>query len=156
MHFQAWKKKVFYQYGSLVVFALTKCSLNGLYMIFWSFLGNITYSKDNFCFKESIYQWHFRLISNQSEFCHLFGDLMSHINRGYTNEEMKHFLYIWTLKIMGILLSVFFWYPIFNIILVLNTLALQVMCLPFFFSQKCLKWWSKVSWKSQTSLGMTV
>ena len=77
-------------------------------MIFWSFLGTIKYSKDNFCFKESIYQWHFRLISYQSEFCHLFGDLMSHINRGYANEEIRYFLYIWTLNIMGILLSVFF------------------------------------------------
>ena len=69
--FKHQKKNAFYQYGSLVVFVLTKCSLYGLYMIFWSFLRTIIYSKDNFCFKESIFQWHFRLISYRSEFFHL-------------------------------------------------------------------------------------
>ena len=65
------KKNVFYQYRSLVVFALTKCSLYGLYMIFWSFFGTITYSKENLCFKLSIFQWQIKLNSYLSEFWHL-------------------------------------------------------------------------------------
>ena len=65
------KKNVFYQYGFLVVFVLTKCSLCGIYMIFWSFFGTITYSNNTFCFKESIFQWQFKLISYRSEFWHL-------------------------------------------------------------------------------------
>ena len=40
-------------------------------------------------------------------FSKFFGDLMSHIIREYANEEMKFFLYILPLKIMGILLSDF-------------------------------------------------
>ena len=40
-------------------------------------------------------------------FSKFFGDLMSHIIREYADEEMKYFLYILPLKIMGILLSVF-------------------------------------------------
>ena len=36
-----------------------------------------------------------------------FDDLMNHIIREYADEEMKYFLYILPLKIMGILLSDF-------------------------------------------------
>ena len=69
-----------------------------LYLLFWSFLGTMTYTKNNFCFHESIFQWQIKLISHQSEFWHLrrktshhifkmaifckfFMDVMSHIIR---------------------------------------------------------------------------
>ena len=70
IQFQTWRKLFFffYQYGSLVIFVLTKCSLYGIYKIFWPFFGTITYSNTNFCFKESIFQWQFKLISYRSEF----------------------------------------------------------------------------------------
>ena len=62
---------VLYQYGSLIVFVLIKCSQHSIYMIFWSFFGTITYSNDKFCFKESIFRWQIKLISHRSEFCYL-------------------------------------------------------------------------------------
>ena len=40
-------------------------------------------------------------------FSKFFGDLMSHIIREYADEEIKYFLYVSPLKIMGILLSDF-------------------------------------------------
>ena len=40
-------------------------------------------------------------------FSKFFGDLMSHIISEYADEEMKYFQYILSLKIMGVLLSVF-------------------------------------------------
>ena len=40
-------------------------------MIFWSFLGTMTYTKVNFCFHESIFQWQIKLISRRSQFWHL-------------------------------------------------------------------------------------
>ena len=40
-------------------------------------------------------------------FSKFFGDLMSYIIREYADEEIEYFLYIWPLKIMGMLLSVF-------------------------------------------------
>ena len=49
------KKIILYQYGSLIVFVLIKCSLHSIYMIFWSFFGTIRYPNDNFCFKESMF-----------------------------------------------------------------------------------------------------
>ena len=40
-------------------------------VIFWSFLGTLTFVKDNFCFHESIFQWQIKHISHRSEFQHL-------------------------------------------------------------------------------------
>ena len=40
-------------------------------MIFWSFVGTITYPKDNICFQKLIIQWQIKLISYRSEFWHL-------------------------------------------------------------------------------------
>ena len=48
-------------------------------------------------------------------FSKFFGDLMSHIIREYADEEMKYFLYILPLKIMGILLSVFLVSSLYNL-----------------------------------------
>ena len=47
-------------------------------------------------------------------FSKFFGDLMTHIIREYADEEMKYFLYILPLKIMGILLSVFLVSSLYN------------------------------------------
>ena len=41
-------------------------------MIFWSFFGTMSYTKDNFCFHESILQWQIKLISHRNEFWHLW------------------------------------------------------------------------------------
>ena len=46
------EKIIFLQYGSLIVIDLTIWSLYGIYMIFWSFFGTMTYPKDNFCFQD--------------------------------------------------------------------------------------------------------
>ena len=40
-------------------------------MIFWSFFRTMPYTKDNFCFNESIFQWQIKLISHRSEFWQL-------------------------------------------------------------------------------------
>ena len=40
-------------------------------MIFWLHFETTTYTKDNFCFHESIFQWQIKHISHQSEFWHL-------------------------------------------------------------------------------------
>ena len=40
-------------------------------MTFWSSFGTITYTKDQYCFNESIFQWQIKLISYRSEFWHL-------------------------------------------------------------------------------------
>ena len=73
MHFHTWKKKDFPQYCPLIVIILTKCILYGIYIMFLSFFGAITYSKDIFCFQESIFQWQISLISYRSDFWHLRG-----------------------------------------------------------------------------------
>ena len=56
-------------------------------------------------------------------FSKFFGDLMSHIIREYADEEMKYFLYILSLKIMDILLSVFL---VSSLYLEFNTLKLTL------------------------------
>ena len=62
----------FYQYGSLLVIVLTKCSLYGTYLDdILIIFGTIAYPKDNFYFQESIFQWQIKSISNLSEFWHL-------------------------------------------------------------------------------------
>ena len=60
------KKKDFQQYCPLIVIILTKCILYGICIMFLSFFGAITYSKDIFCFQESIFQWQISLISYRS------------------------------------------------------------------------------------------
>ena len=37
-------------------------------MIFWSFFRTMTYTKDNFCFNQSIFQWQIKLISADAHF----------------------------------------------------------------------------------------
>ena len=46
-------------------------------------------------------------------FSKFFGDLMTHITREYAGKKIKSFLNVSLLKIMDILLSVF-WYPVFT------------------------------------------
>ena len=66
------KKIVVYQSGSQIAIILKKCSPYGIKMIvFWSFFGIITYSKDNIFFQKTIIQWQIQLISYRSEFWHL-------------------------------------------------------------------------------------
>ena len=65
------EKRYFQQYCPLIVIILTKCIFYGIYIIFLSFFGAIRYSKDIFCFQESIFQWQISLISYRSGFWHL-------------------------------------------------------------------------------------
>ena len=60
------EKKDFQQYCPLIVIILTKCILYGIYIMFLSFFAAITYSKDIFCFQESIIQWQISLIFHRS------------------------------------------------------------------------------------------
>ena len=60
------EKKDFQQYCPLIIIILTKCILYGIYIMFLSFFGAIKYSKDIFCFQESIFQWQISLISYRS------------------------------------------------------------------------------------------
>ena len=69
--FSDMEKIDFHRYCPLIVIVLAKCSLYCIWMIFWSFLGTMTYTKDNFFLHESIFQWQIKLISHQSEFWHL-------------------------------------------------------------------------------------
>ena len=73
MHFHTWKKEDFQQYCPLIIIILTKCSMTVIYIMLKSFFGAITYSKDTFCFQESIFQWQISLISYRSKFWYLRG-----------------------------------------------------------------------------------
>ena len=88
-----------YQYGCNSYIAFAKCSLYGILIMFWSFFATITYTKDNFCFQEAIFQWQIKFIFYRSVLRHLrkksafiavfskfFGDLMTHIIREYAGK----------------------------------------------------------------------
>ena len=95
----------FYPYCLIIVVVLTKCSLYCIYMIFWSFMETMTYTKNNFCFHESIFQWEIKLISHQSEVLHLTVGVTHPVNffllLRFFDKMMLSYVGKWLVTIIG-------------------------------------------------------